>query len=49
MTPLNNRCTRRVLAAAILAALSGSALAEGILENRHVETRIYGFLNGEIE
>ena len=49
MTPQNNRCTRRVLAVAILAALSGGALAEGILENRHVETRIYGFLNGEIE
>ena len=37
MTPLNNHCTRKLLATALLAALSGSALADGILENRHVE------------
>ena len=49
MQQLNNKLTRRVLAAAVLAALSGSALADGFLEGRKVETRIYGFLNGEIE
>ena len=49
MQQLNNKLTRRVLATALLAALSGSALADGFLEGRKVETRIYGFLNGEIE
>ena len=49
MQQLNHKCVRRVMAAALLAAMSGSALAQDFLAERKVETRIYGFLNGEIE
>ena len=49
MQQLNNKLTRRVLATALLAALSGGVMAQSFMEERKVETRIYGFLNGEIE
>lgn len=41
--------SKKILAAAVLATLSGAAMAETNLGSLKVDTSIYGFLNGQLE